>query len=456
MSHGSTDTTWIDATETAERISAGRLSSVEAVSQALARIEALDPSLNAFVLVLREEALATARRRDAGPAGGPLHGVPVAVKDLFDIAGQRTGAGSLVFPDHRAAETAHAIHRLEAAGAVVLGKTQLVEFAFGGWGTNTVLGTPRNPFDQRRHRAPGGSSSGSAVAVASGMVPLALGTDTGGSIRYPSAFCGLFGHKSSLGLIGRSGTRYLSPSHDTVGPLARSPRDLLRAIEVMAGPDAGDAAAPVGLATATAGPPRLTTLADEALALMEPEVASAFQRLLDGLSARYGAIGRIRLPASMRTVCEAAGRLMAAESYASLHEVTDDLSLPIATEIRARINAGRSVTADEMSATLDLKRSWKAAFAASFTPFDILVMPSAPLLPPAIESIDQSSLALATFGRFVNMLDLCATSVPMGLAEGGLPMGAQLIGRTGADRTTLHLADDMVRCGLTGFTPPPA
>jgi aspartyl-tRNA(Asn)/glutamyl-tRNA(Gln) amidotransferase subunit A len=447
------NTQWMDATETAEQIRGGRLTSREAVRQALDRIAALDCQLHAFALVLRDEALATAvlrdRERAAGLIRGHLHGVPVAVKDLFDIAGHRTGAGSLNFPDHVAAVSASAVLKLEAAGAVIVGKTQMVEFAFGGWGTNPVLGAPRNPYDLRHsHRAAGGSSSGSAVAVASGMVPLALGTDTGGSVRIPAAFCGVFGHKSSPDLIARDGMRFLSPSHDTIGALARSARDLdLAALLLADGQGLGDAL-PTGNAL------RLATLDDEAMALLDSEVRITFERALAGLERQYGRIERIGLPVPMVEMCDKAGRLMSAESYASLREITEDRTTQIASAIRARINRGRDINAAELASLHALKAQWKAAFAACFAPFDLLVMPGAALLPPPIESIDEADMRPSIFGRFVNMLDLCACSVPVALSQDGLPIGLQLIGRVGADRLALHLGTAMERRGLAAFRRP--
>ncbi|MFT0858931.1 amidase [Ancylobacter sp. G4_0304] len=458
-----TDTGGLDAVATAALIRSGALSSVEAVRANLARIDRLDPTLHAFVLRLDARALAMAADRDAESAAGrrrgPLHGVPVAVKDLFDIEGYRTGSGSRCFPDHVARMTATAVRRLEAAGAVVVGKTHTVEFAFGGWGTNPVLGAPRNPFDPAVHRAPGGSSSGSAVAVASGMVPLALATDTGGSVRIPAAFCGLFGHKSTPGLIGRGGMRFLSRSHDSIGALARSVRDLRMAITLLAGPEPDDEAshdAPADLFAATSAPGafRLATFEDPAFARLDGEVRTAFEATLAQLGKRFGEVARIAPPAPMETLCEKAGRLMSAESYATLHEVTEDPATDIAPEIRARINLGREVTDSEIAGLHELKRVWRARFAEAFAPF-VLVMPGMPILPPRLAEIDQANMALSIFGRYVNMLDLCAVSVPVGLSRDGLPIGVQLIGRPFADARLLDLAETLEGEGLAAFRPPP-
>ncbi len=448
----------LDAIGIGERIREGQMTSLDAVRQSLAAIDRLDGKLHAFVLRLDGRALAIAAERDAeraaGHLRGPLHGVPVAVKDLFDIAGERTGAGSRAFPDHRAEASATAVRRLEAAGAVIVGKTHTVEFAFGGWGTNPVLGAPWNPHDLRVHRAPGGSSSGSAVAVAAGMVPLALGTDTGGSVRIPAAFCGLFAHKSSPGLIGRGGLRYLSPSHDSIGAFATSMRDVQAAIAFLAGPDPEDPASLAGpalLPGETGAPLRLATLDDPALDLMDAEVADRFGSALATLSRRHGPVPRLRLPGTLATMCEKAGRLMSAESYRSLSDITENPATDVAPEIRARINLGREISEADVADLHRLKAAWKAEFAERFAPFDVLVMPGAAILPPPIAEIDQANMILSIFGRFVNMLDLCAASVPVGLSRQGLPIGLQLIGRSGDDGRVLALAEDIARSGLATF-----
>ncbi|MDQ0513239.1 amidase [Ancylobacter amanitiformis] len=433
--------------------------------QSLERIDAVDGVLHAFVLRLDERATRLADERDRERASGrlrsALHGVPVAVKDLFDIEGYRTGSGSRSFPNHRAAVSASAVRKLEEAGAVIVGKTHTVEFAFGGWGTNPVLGAPVNPYDSKVHRAPGGSSSGSAVAVASGMVPLALGTDTGGSIRIPAAFCGLFGHKSTPGLISRGGMRYLSPSHDSVGALARSVRDLRAAMGILAGPDVEDTATLAlpaiafgGRDEAFSGSIRFATLDDPALERLDDEVRQRFRATLDRLGDRLDAIGTLRLPVPLATMCDKAGRLMSAESYASLHTITEDPATDVAPEIRARINLGRSISASEVAELHALKRQWKAQFAEAFAGYDILVMPGVPIAPPPLSDIDQSNMVLSLFGRYVNMLDLCAASVPVGLTSDGLPIGITLIGRGLDDWRVLAVAAMLEREALAALSPP--
>src|SRR5690606_37984213 len=204
-------------------------------------IEAFDGRLGAFALVMassaRAEADASDRRRARGESLGPLDGVPVAVKDVCDMEGTPTAAGVKAWSSRIAAATAPVVTRLRASGMVVIGKTHMVELAMGGWGTNPVLGTPLNPWDPDEPRAQGGSSSGSAVAVAAGLVPVALGSDTGGSIRLPAAFTGLSGLKTTPGLIPTQGTFELTPHLDTIGFLARRVDDVMLVTEAVA--DAG-------------------------------------------------------------------------------------------------------------------------------------------------------------------------------------------------------------------------
>ena len=206
----------------------------------LNRVERLNGKLNAFVRVFAHEArlaaVALDNERQSGHVRGPLHGLPIAVKDIFHCAGHPTQAGSRAYSIAAEADSAMAVQRLEQAGMIVLGKTQTTEFAYGGWGVNEITGTPWNPWDLNTHRVPGGSSSGSAVAVASGMVPAALGSDTGGSCRAPAAYCGCIGVKPSYGLIGRSGMVPLSPTLDSPGLLHGRLRDSALLLDALIGP----------------------------------------------------------------------------------------------------------------------------------------------------------------------------------------------------------------------------
>src|SRR5438034_2287072 len=225
----------------ASEIATRRLSPVNLVDALLDRIQAKDEKLHAFVEVYAEEARLAAEAADkairSGHAIGPLHGVPIALKDLIEIEGRVTTGGSMVWRDRRSAVTATLAQRLIAAGLIVIGKTHTVEFAMGGWGTNQHRGTPWNPWDPTVARTPGGSSSGSGVAVAAGLAPWAIGTDTGGSVRLPASWCGLTGLKTTIGRVSTYGILPLSPTLDTPGALARSVEDAALLYRAMQGAD---------------------------------------------------------------------------------------------------------------------------------------------------------------------------------------------------------------------------
>src|SRR5882672_544111 len=214
----------------ARDIAARRLSPVDLVEALLARIAAYDPKLHAFIDVYAADARLAAEAADkairSGHALGPFHGVPIAIKDIIDIEGRITTGGSASRLDHRATRTATVVRRLVCQGMIVLGKTKTVEFACGAWGMNQHLGTPWNPWDAEVARTPGGSSSGSGVAVAARLVPWALGTDTGCSVRQAASWCGITGLKTSIGRISTHGILPLSPTLDTPGTMARTVRDV--------------------------------------------------------------------------------------------------------------------------------------------------------------------------------------------------------------------------------------
>lgn len=238
-------------TRIAPRIAAGEVRPTELAEACIARIESVDAEINAFITpafeLARESAAALDAEIDRGTCRGPLHGIPIAVKDLFDLKGLPMTAGSKILKDNIAATTATSVQRLIAAGAVIIGKTNLQEFARGGTGADTFFGPTRNPWD--RERSPGGSSSGSAAAVAAGMASAALGSDTGGSVRLPSAWCSLAGIRSTFGRVSRAGAVPLGLSFDNVGPLARTVEDAAIILQAIAGPDPADPT------TGTAPPP---------------------------------------------------------------------------------------------------------------------------------------------------------------------------------------------------------
>src|SRR5512132_2026513 len=240
------DPVWATVAELSRAFGARTLSPVDAAEALLERIRRRNPSLHAFIAVYGADAVLAAEGADrairAGHRVGPLHGVPVALKDLIDLEGRVTTGGSKVWAERVSPVTATLAERLIAAGMIVLGKTHTVEFAMGSFGTNTHLGTPRNPWDPAVHRTPGGSSSGSGVAVAAGLAPVAIGTDTGGSVRLPAAWCGVVGLKVTAGRISTYGVLPLSGTLDTPGPMTRSVEDAALLYRVLNGPDPNDSA----------------------------------------------------------------------------------------------------------------------------------------------------------------------------------------------------------------------
>lgn len=436
------------------------ISSEEVTGVFLERIARLDRKLRAFTSVFREEALIRAgmadKIRSAGRPLGPLHGLPVAIKDLFDYAGQPTEAGSLASKDRHPAASAHAVRCLENAGMIVLGKTQMVEFAFGGWGTNRVKGTPWNPWDLGTQRVPGGSSSGSAVAVAAGLAPAALGTDTGGSVRTPACWNGIVGLKTSSGLIGRGGVVPLCPTHDSVGPLTGSVRDAALLLQALAGFDPED--------PATVGAPRLSPLADiergiegfrlgilgdDDLNRVEPEVRQSFEAALKDFEALGARLEEIRLPLSIDDYLTGGGDIMSAESFAHLGCYAEPSDSPIDPVIRDRILRGRDISAPAYLGLLEQRRVAQAEFLARLDRLDALIVPGCHQVPVRVDDVDEEAPP-NIFGRFVNFLDLAGLSVPVGLTAAGLPVGMQIVVRRFDDPLALRIgrAFEKTRGGL--------
>ena len=448
MHNVTTDPAALSAQKLAEAIAARRLSPVDVVAAFLDRIAAQDAKLHAFVEVYADEARLAAEAADkairSGHAVGPLHGVPIALKDLIEIQGKIVTGGALIWRGRRAERTATLARRLIAQGMIVLGKTHTVEFAYGGWGTNARMGTPWNPWDPRVARTPGGSSSGSGVAVAARLAPWAIGTDTGGSVRLPASFCGLTGLKTTIGRVSTYGILPLSPTLDTPGPLARSVEDAALLYRAMCGPDPLD--------PRTLGVPRgdlteewkrgirgmrLARMPDAERGIVAADVLAAYEESLDVL-ARLGAeIEKIELPLGFADAGALNGRIMSAEAYSILGDVVDDASLSLDEDVRPRIRAGRDVTARAYLNALTEREARKRAFAAAFAGFDALLTPTTPTTAIALDAVDQSKTP-AHFTRFANLLDLCALAVPNGIAN-GLPVSLQIIGRGYDEESVLRI-----------------
>jgi aspartyl-tRNA(Asn)/glutamyl-tRNA(Gln) amidotransferase subunit A len=432
-----------------QQLQARRLSPVELTEAFLARIQAQEPKLQAFVEVWADDARLAARGAEAairsGHAVGPLHGIPIALKDLIEMEGRTVTGGSEAWRDRKATRTATLARRLISQGMIVLGKTHTVEFAMGGWGTNSLRGTPWNPWDPQRKRTPGGSSSGSGVAVAAGLAPWAVGTDTGGSVRLPASWCGITGLKTTIGRVSTHGVLPLSPTLDTPGPMARSVEDAALLYVAMQGPDPLDRLTQ-GVTFTDPMPQLKRGVRGLRLARMpkverqhaSDEVLAAYDASLAELERLGAEIVPIELPFLFADVAAYNLQIMAAESYAILHELIDDEKAPLDPHVRPRIAAGRTLTAQTYLDALRVREEWKLKFAQAFRGIDALLTPTTGTTAVPVDEVDQTK-GPAHFTRFGNFLDLCAVALPNGMDAGGLPTSLQIMCRGYDEATALRI-----------------
>ncbi|HSL51002.1 MAG TPA: amidase [Candidatus Deferrimicrobiaceae bacterium] len=443
------DPVWAGVADLSRAFAARSLSPVQAVDALLERIRRHDGRLHAFIAVYADEARLAAEGAErairSGHRVGPLHGVPIALKDLVDLEGRVTTGGSKVWADRVSPVTATLAERAIAAGMIVLGKTHTVEFAMGSWGTNTHMGTPWNPWDPVVHRTPGGSSSGSGVSVAAGLAPVAIGTDTGGSVRLPAAWCGIVGLKVTAGRISTHGILPLSFTLDTPGPLARSVEDAALIFRLLNGPDPRD---PQTLAWTRSDPMptlhrgvaglRLAVMPDAERTDVDREVLAAYDAAVETL-ARLGArVGRVRLPHPFSDYAAATGRIIGAEGYRFVGHLVDDERLPVDPHVRPRIQLGRGVSARDYLLALAEREERRREMEAALTDVDALLTPTTLTPPIPIERVDQGGTA-AHFTRPVNYLGLCALAVPNGFTPAGLPTSLQIVAHAGDEAMALRI-----------------
>jgi aspartyl-tRNA(Asn)/glutamyl-tRNA(Gln) amidotransferase subunit A len=381
------------------------------------------------------------RLRAGGRSRSPFEGVPIAIKDLFDVAGERTRAGSRAFDDRPPAERdAPVVARLRAAGFLPFGRTNMTEFAYSGLGLNPHFGTPRNPWRRDVGHIPGGSTSGGAVAVADGMAPVALGSDTGGSCRIPAAFCGIVGFKPTAARIPLDGVVPLSRSFDSVGSLGVDVDSCAVVDAVLAG-DAPCPAADFPLAGAKLAIPQ--TLALDGLM---PEVAAAFEQAVRRLSAAGAHVVELPFPelAEIPRI-NSRGGIVNAEAWGFHRSLAATLGDRYDPWVLARFDAGKCMNVADYVEMLEMRRDFIGRAAAVTSPFDALLLPTVAVVPPtwqAMQDPAQSAAANLVILRntlLANFLDRCAISIPCH-GPGEAPVGAMLIGENGADRRLLALA----------------
>ena len=430
----------------------GKPKSIVAETKAtLERIETENARLTAFIVVTRETALAEAALADVRAATGdtqrPLHGMAIAVKDIIDVAGIVSGCGSLTTMDAAPANgDAPVVQRLRNAGAIIAGKTHTVEYAFGGYGTNVTVGTPWNPWDRKVHRIPGGSSSGSGVAVGAGLVPAALGTDTGGSVRIPAALCGCVGLKTSIGRVGRSRIAPLSQTLDSVGPLAKDVATAARMFAAMQGPDAADgttdgvrAVDPFADLERGIKGLRFGRLNDTAMPLADAETRADFAAALKVLADLGARIDPVDLPESLDAYGGLCGRIIAPEAYANWRVHVDNERSGLAPPIRARMLGGKTLPAGDYINGLEAQRRAIAGFRQTFDRFDAILLPTIPFPAIPVAEVDELKSPMAAHTRWVNYLNLAALAIPTKLSKSGLPMSLQIVVRRFDDTLALRI-----------------
>ena len=443
------DLTELPVHQLTQQLAARKLSPVELTEAYLARIAAQEPKLHAFVEVYDEEARLAARAAESairsGHALGPLHGVPIALKDLVELEGKVVTGGSEAWTQKRATRTATLAQKLIGQGMIVLGKTHTVEFAMGGWGTNSRRGTPWNPWDPKRQRTPGGSSSGSGVAVAAALAPWAIGTDTGGSVRLPASWCGITGLKTTIGRVSTYGVLPLSTTLDTPGPMARNVEDTALLYAVMQGPDPLDPLTrglqyedPMATLKRGVRGLRLARMPEAERQHASPDVLAAYDRSLVELERLGAEVVDLKLPFLFADVAAYNLRIMAAESYAILHQLIDDDEAPLDLHVRPRIAAGRHISAKDYIEALRMRDVMKQQFAEAMQGIDALLTPTTMTTALPLEEVDQTK-APAHYTRFGNYLDLTALAVPNGVASDGLPTSLQIVSRGGDEALALRI-----------------
>jgi aspartyl-tRNA(Asn)/glutamyl-tRNA(Gln) amidotransferase subunit A len=440
----------------AKAIEKKELSPVEVVRACLERIEAYDKQINAFITVLPRRALKSARLAEKeilrGRYIGPLHGIPFAAKDLFFVKGIRNTCGSKILADFIPKYDAAVIERLSAAGAILLGKLNMHEFANGPTSVNPHYGPVHNPWDLRR--ISGGSSGGSAAALAASFVLLTLGSDTGGSIRIPSALCGCTGLKPTYGRISRYGAYPLAWSLDHPGPMAKTAADLALAMNVLAGRDhrdPGSSQAPVpdyvralrgGLGRIRVGVPM-----DYFFDHLAPEVRISVKKAIDDLEQLGASVQSISIP-HLKEAAVATSIIIFAEMAAALEKWHITRSADLGDDVRARLNQGAAIPASLYLKAQRFRRMIQEDFATVFRKVDVLVTPQLPVTAPLIgqETVSFRKMtelvpsALTRLTRIYNLVGIPCLSVCCGFSALGMPIGLQIASKPFSEDMVLKVA----------------
>jgi aspartyl-tRNA(Asn)/glutamyl-tRNA(Gln) amidotransferase subunit A len=453
------DLVWTTMTDLARMIRAREVSAVEVVEAHLDRIAALDGKLLAYITVTGDAALRSARVSDAavaaGEALGPLHGVPVGLKDLYCTRGVRTTAGSRILADWVPEEDATVVSRLVAAGAIVLGKLNMHEFAYGPEGVNPHHGSPWNPWDAATHRIAGGSSSGSGVAVAAGLCPGALGSDTGGSIRIPAALCGISGLKPTYGRVSRAGVLPLAWSLDHVGPMCRTAADCALMLQAMAGYDPRDPTTSVlpvpdyrAAITGTVKGLRIGLLRSFFLESAGDEQRRAVEQALGTIEGLGATVREVSLE-TMALVAGASTAVIAVEAHAYHEPWIKKRPEEYGADVRERLRLGAFIPGADYVNGQRARALVRDSVDRALSGLDVLVAPTTPIAATEV-GVGEVTVngerqpvrpGLIRFTRPFNVTGHPAVSIPCGFTGEGLPIGLQIVGRPFDEATVLRVAD---------------
>jgi aspartyl-tRNA(Asn)/glutamyl-tRNA(Gln) amidotransferase subunit A len=446
-----TELAWLSASAASQAFAAKKISPVELLNTLLARIEALDPKLNAFIRLDAEAAIRAARDAEAdimaGRVRGPLHGIPVGVKDIIDVAGLPTTCHSRILVDNIAKTDAVAIQKLRQAGAIIIGKLSTHEFAIGGPSFDLPFPPARNPWNREHH--PGGSSSGSGAGVAAGLFPLALGTDTGGSVRNPASACGIVGLKPTYGLVSRRGVFPLSFTLDHVGPLTRTVADNALLLDAIAGHDPGD---PGSAATPARCFGRMLERGVRDLRIgfvrhfherdmpAHPEVAAALDDVARVLMAEGAQVRTISLPTL--TEFAAINRVILCSEAWSIHSPwLRARPGDYGQSSRRRLLPGAFMAAGDYVGAQRRRTEVIAAVEDQFREFDVLLCASSMDPPSRLDDPEETARSYPRQARTpFNVTGHPALAMMSGLARNGLPMSVQFVGRYFDDATVLRVA----------------
>jgi aspartyl-tRNA(Asn)/glutamyl-tRNA(Gln) amidotransferase subunit A len=430
-------------------IAARRLSSVDLIEHCLDRIARHDGKLHAFTAIYEEDARRAAQAADkairAGRAVGPLHGIPIAVKDLVEMEGRITSGGSAQLRNRLSTLTATLVQRLIAQGMIIIGKTHTVEFAWSGWGINQRLGTPWNPWDLERARTPGGSSSGSGVAVAAGLVPCAIGTDTGGSVRLPAAFCGVTALKPTIGRISTHGVLPLSRTFDTPGILARDTADtalLLNVLQCANWTDVNTRGTEaenhlLALAGGVAGL-RLARIPAREREGVHGDVLAAYDKALQCLAEVGAKIVDVELPFQFTECFEAHQTTMQAEAYAVYGSLVEDETTLLDPAVRRGIRLGHAISKATLLRAAETRDAMKGDLLRALSGVDALLTPTTETAAVPLNELCDGAVP-SRFTRFVNSLGFCALALPNGLSATGLPLSLQIVSWGSAEATLFRV-----------------